>query len=85
MGKYEVCPRCEGEGTHVNPAVDGHGITADEMDELGEDFREDYIAGVYDVACSMCKGKRVVTTEDKEAYESDLADEALMRAESGAW
>jgi len=58
--RFAVCPRCEGRGSHVNPAVDGNGITADEMDELGPDFREDYLSGVYDVRCDECKGDRVV-------------------------
>lgn len=58
--KFAVCPRCEGRGSHVNPAIDGNGITGDEMDELGDDFREDYLSGVYDVACEECHGERVV-------------------------
>lgn len=58
--KWVVCPRCDGEGSHVNPAVDGHGITSDEMDELGPDFFDDYMGGVYDVTCERCKGRRVV-------------------------
>jgi len=57
---YAVCPRCRGEGSHVNPSVDGHGITAEEMDELGPEFFEDYMGGLYDVACERCEGKRVV-------------------------
>lgn len=58
--KFTVCPRCEGRGSHVNPAIDGQGITAEEMDDLGEDFRDDYVSGVYDVACEECHGLRVV-------------------------
>jgi RecJ-like exonuclease len=64
--RYEVCDRCHGEGKHVNPAIDGNGITASEMDELGDDFREDYIAGVYDVACEECRGNRVVPVPDDD-------------------
>lgn len=58
--RFAVCPTCEGRGTHVNPSIDAHGITAEEMDELGDDFREDYMGGVYDVACAECNGLRVV-------------------------
>jgi RecJ-like exonuclease len=64
--KYEVCPRCKGHGMHTNPSVDGNGITQSEMDELGEQFREDYINGLYDVTCYECKGKRVVKVIDQE-------------------
>lgn len=58
--KFTLCPTCEGRGTHVNRNVDGHGITQDEMDELGPDFFEDYMSGVYDVRCETCNGLRVV-------------------------
>jgi hypothetical protein len=44
----------------VNPSIDAHGIGAEEMDELGDDFREDYLSGVYDVRCAECGGERVV-------------------------
>lgn len=64
--KYEVCPRCWGEGRHTNPSIDGNGITQSEMDELGEDFAEDYFSGAYDVLCEECKGNRVVSVPDKE-------------------
>lgn len=74
MAKYEVCPRCKGEGVHTNPAIDGHGITAEEMNELGDDFREDYIAGVYDVPCECCHGKRVVTPEDLDDFHEMMED-----------
>lgn len=62
--KFEVCTRCRGEGRHTNPSIDGNGITASEMDEMGDDFREDYMRGVYDIACTTCKGARVVAVLD---------------------
>lgn len=68
--KYEVCPRCEGKGTHVNPSIDGNGLSSEDFDQ-DPDFREDYMSGVYDVACHECDGKRVIL----------VADEQLMTAE----
>ncbi len=68
--KMKCCPTCEGRGTHVNPSIDSNGISAEEMDEHGEEFRRDYISGVYDVRCSQCRGLRVVP--DDEEYELDL-------------
>lgn len=62
--KYDVCPRCEGHGKHVNPNVDGNGISQEEFD-ADPDFRDNYFAGVYDVQCSFCKGERVVLTFDE--------------------
>ncbi len=81
--KFEVCPICEGEGKYVNPNIDSQGITEDEMEELGEDFEEDYFAGNFDVTCKCCRGARVVTVEQLESYESDLEDLRVRMAEDG--
>jgi len=90
----EVCPLCQGKGSHVNPAIDAHGITSDEFDEDPE-FRESYLRGVYDVPCYECDGKRVVPVVDREGLtpeqKADLAevdeiaaDLAEMHAEMAA-
>lgn len=68
---FEVCPLCEGKGSHTNPSIDASGITGEEFAEWGEDERESYISGAYDVACYECKGARVVPTIN----ESNLSDE----------
>jgi hypothetical protein len=70
--KFEVCGKCAGSGSHVNEAIDGNGITSSEMDELGDDFREDYMAGVYDVQCTECKGLRVVPVVDADRCPAEL-------------
>lgn len=64
--KRIVCPTCDGKGKHVNPSIDAHGITSDEMHELGFEFQEDYMSGVYDVSCYECKGNNVVEAVDEE-------------------
>ena len=63
----KVCLTCEGRGSHVNPDIDSHGITASEMSELGEDFQESYFSGVYDVDCAQCKGNKVIAVVDHNA------------------
>lgn len=74
-GKYEVCSRCEGAGTHVNPSIDGHGISAEEWaNEWDPEEREDYLRGVYDVQCEECAGLRVVLVPDR-----DVADPVLLQ------
>lgn len=99
-GKHEVCPRCEGHGTHVNPNIDGNGLSAEDFDEAGPEFREDYLGGVYDVACEECRGARVVVVPDferwtveqraeyeraqREAAESRAIENAERRAEAWA-
>lgn len=74
-GKFEVCTRCEGRGKHVNPAVDGNGLSQEDFDQ-DPDFKEDYLAGRYDIECEECQGQRVVL----------VADEAKMTPEEkGIW
>jgi hypothetical protein len=67
-GKFEVCSRCDGHGTHVNPAIDGNGLSAEDFEEAGPEFRDDYMAGAYDVACEVCGGARVVAVPDFERW-----------------
>lgn len=96
--KYVVCPRCEGCGSHVNPSIDGNGLTREDFDE-DPDFKESYFRGDYDVTCYECKGQRVVAVVDpkrcgkqhlrayrqqqREAAEVDAVQDAERRAELG--
>lgn len=84
-----VCDRCNGEGTHVNPAIDGHGLTWEEIDELGGDeFMDDYLGGVYDVSCEECNGERIIwnpdtsraNPDDLKLWEEHLQEEYEYRA-----
>jgi hypothetical protein len=63
--KFEVCGRCDGKGTHVNPNVDGHGLSQEDFDE-DPDFRENYFSGMYDVTCHECHGERLIAVFDYE-------------------
>lgn len=65
-GRYEVCPRCRGRGSHVNPAIDGNGISTSDECWQDDDFREGYLSGLYDVSCERCDGLRVVMAPDVE-------------------
>jgi hypothetical protein len=56
---FEVCGTCDGQGKHVAPGIDSHGLSAEDFDE-DPDFAEDYFAGRYDIPCNECHGKRVV-------------------------
>lgn len=64
--KYAVCDVCEGTGTHVHVGVDGHGLSAEDLDQ-DLDFREAYFSGGYDVRCEGCAGERLVTVIDEGA------------------
>ena len=63
---WEVCGTCEGQGSHVNPSIDSHGISAEEFYE-DPDFAEDYFSGRYDVPCNECGGRRVSPTVSPNA------------------
>lgn len=72
-----TCPTCEGRGTQT---LHGEAYTADDMAELGPEFFEDYMEGVYDHACDTCGGARVV---DEEEYLDRMEVLRVMRMESG--
>lgn len=69
--RYEVCGRCDGAGKHVNPSIDGNGITSSEWAEWDEDERDSYMNGAYDVTCEECGGLRVVKVADEEALSAE--------------
>ena len=69
--KRIVCTRCDGSGFHVNPSIDGHGLSSDDFDQ-DPDFREAYFSGQYDVECYECKGERVVLEVDWDQLSSKM-------------
>lgn len=72
--KLDVCPNCQGKGSHVNRNIDSHGITAEEFAE-DPDFEEAYFSGVYDVPCDECKGLRVVEVVNRDACTPEILKE----------
>ncbi len=87
--KMAVCPRCDGKGTHVNEAIDGHGISPDEFRD-DPDFEEAYFRGDYDVRCRMCEGRNVIPVPDwkmmepehVKAYKKQIDEEAADRIQA---
>jgi hypothetical protein len=85
---WEICPVCQGEGKHVNPAIDAGGISGETFAEDPE-FAEDYMSGVYDVVCNHCNGRTTVravdwdamSEEDQKAFQEQLDEEAYSHAE----
>lgn len=92
--RFEVCDRCEGRGKHMNPAIDGHGITEDEWNgpDWDDESRETYLSGGYDITCEECKGLRVVPVVDEDRcdkalfakYQEHVMDQARDDAEDRA-
>ncbi len=89
--KLNQCPRCQGKGTHVNPSIDGHGLSREDFDE-DPDFEEAYFRGDYDVACHRCGGRKVIAVpdwaklsdEEKKAWKIQERELADMAAEEAA-
>lgn len=76
--KFEICPTCDGRGTHVNPSIDAQGLTGEDFAE-DLDFEEAYFAGRYDVPCYECEGRNVVPVVDESKCSAALL--ALWRAD----
>ena len=87
--RWEICGHCRGEGK--SSAYLG-AYTRDEMDEQGQEFFEDYMAGRYDRACDRCDGagkvKRVdwlkLTREQRRAWNEQVRSDREMAAEEAA-
>lgn len=76
--KFEVCPTCNGKGSHVNPSIDSHGISPEEFAE-DPDFEESYHRGDYNVPCYECAGLRVVAVPDETTENGKLAVEKMQQ------
>lgn len=84
--KCVVCPRCRGKGTQDHPAF-ANGITEEMWDrDWGEEEREDYRRGFYDVKCEECGGRNVIDVPDFDRMDESLAirvrSQILEREES---
>ena len=70
--KCIVCPRCGGQGKHVNPAIDGQGLSQEDFDQ-DPDFAEGYFSGRYDVRCEECSGEKVLHVPDERECRKRLS------------
>lgn len=59
--RWMVCPTCSGEGK--SSAYLG-AFTAEEWNDQGKEFREDYLAGRYDRPCERCSGRSTIQVVD---------------------
>jgi hypothetical protein len=79
--KNEVCPRCEGHGTHLNPNIGLHVYTPEEFEESfpEDEDKQQYFqrGGIYDVPCEQCGGKNVILVVDGDACTSPELKEHL--------
>jgi hypothetical protein len=75
---FIVCATCHGRGKAMTRSMREHGYTQEDMDELGQDFQDDYMSGVYDVTCDVCDGARVVLQLDAATAKREMP--AVLRA-----
>lgn len=90
--KWVICQECRGNGHHSG----GMGaLTQEDMED--EDFRQDYLAGLYDKQCSDCGGsgkvkvadlakmtkadRKAYQAQEREAADSDAIEAAERQAE----
>lgn len=80
-----ICSHCRGEGT--SSAYLG-AYTREDMDEVGPEFEEAYMAGEYDRPCEHCEGTGRVAVADRSRMTADqieaLDDEEESRRELAA-
>jgi hypothetical protein len=85
----EVCSRCEGFGSHLNPSIGNHAYSMEEFyDSFDNEDIEEYFTrgGKFDVQCQECHGNKVVpvvdesklTAEQKKLYEQYCQHEEDM-------
>lgn len=67
--EWAICDLCRGSGGHSNRFG---AYSADEWNEHDDEFRENYISGLYDERCDDCNGSGKILILDEEA----LSDEA---------
>ena len=84
---WEVCPTCNGKGTHVNPSIDCGGLSSDSFAD-DPDFEDSYFSGVYDVQCYGCCGDRVLPfcadEEVNKILDEKAEEEAYHQSERDA-
>jgi hypothetical protein len=78
--RYIVCPHCRGSGG-CSCALGT--FDAERFYELGDDFREDYMRGLYDQACEQCSGKRVEAVIDRDAVIRQFGEAVLAVYDRG--
>ncbi len=77
-----ICATCRGDGTTVNPNIDANGLSAEDMRD-DPDFFEDYMGGVYDVACGACNGTGKMRQSRLKELAENAADRRTMAMEDG--
>ena len=80
MARVVVCPDCKGEGKILTPSLRNVAFTSEDF-EQDPDFKEQMLGGYYDVECPTCKGRNVITIDERKKYYDN--EEGSLERESG--
>lgn len=80
--RWQICPACHGNGSHVNPAIDAGGISAADFAD-DPDFADAYMSGLYDQPCGKCNGSGKITDAQADALRTAAEDRQLAALEDG--
>jgi len=69
--RMEVCPTCDGRGTHVKASVDAGGYNFEDDDYDDQEGESSYWSGAYDVTCETCHGNNVVPSICREGADKE--------------
>lgn len=61
--RWEICPACQGR---KQVPLQGIAFTESDIEEAGDNFRQDYFGGFYDQPCTECKGEGLVAVPDED-------------------
>lgn len=84
---WAICSSCDGHGKSSRYLG---AFTSEQMHELGDDFREDYMRGGYDRRCDRCNGSGKVASIDRKrctkaqlkSWDDDREQERLEESEA---
>ena len=60
-GKREVCPRCDGSGSHVRDDLDDSRMVDDMREDGDDEGLARYFGGAFDEVCTQCHGENVIS------------------------
>lgn len=75
--RREVCPECNGYGTHTARHLDDSRLVDDMVEDGDDEGLESYYNGGYDVTCQHCKGERVIDSIDWNLFREKYPNEYL--------
>lgn len=74
-GKMEVCPTCNGTGSHVRHDLDDSAMVDNMMEDGDHEGIEAYHDGAFDEICTQCGGNNVVAIPELPEWANTAVSE----------